>query len=204
MGVLRDAQEIRGQTGNSLKRAVVGELQFQPEIGCAEHLDNFLKQVAALSADAHEITLDRSLDFDLAVLDLLHSLSSLFDRYTGLNRNLLPRGSAGGRSNGAIRKVFERNLALGELLLKNIDDSLNFEIIDALNDEFLVLVVQFDLRLRVLQIKPRLNLLLGLLNGIQHLGHVDDGDNVKAIVGHEQSISAFEHSPPRRGGECFC
>src|SRR3989449_7247980 len=93
---------------NSLKRAVVGELQFQPEIGCAEHLDNFLKQVAALGADAHEITLDRSLDFDLAVLDLLHYLSTLFDRYTGLNRNLLPRGSAGGRSNGAIRKVFER------------------------------------------------------------------------------------------------
>src|SRR5437867_8682105 len=196
MGVLRDAQEIRGQTGNSLKRAVVGELQFQPEIGCAEHLDNFLKQVAALGADAHEITLDRSLDFDLAVLDLLHYLSTLFDRYTGLNRNLLPRGSAGGRSNGAIRKVFERNLALGELLLKNIDDSLNFEIIDALNDEFLVLVVQFDLRLRVLQIKPRLNLLSGLLSGIQHLGHVNNGDNVKAIVGHEDSI----HSPPRRGG----
>src|SRR5881628_600555 len=191
MGVLRNAQEIRVRRLNSLKRAVVGELQLQAEIGCAEQLDNFLKQVAALAADAHEVTLNRSLDFDLAVLDLLHNLSTLFDRYTGLNRNLLPRGSAGGRSDGAIRKVFERNLALGELLLQDIDDSLDFEIIDALNDDFLVLLVQFDLRLRVLQIKPRQNLLSGLLNGIQHLGHIDDGDNIKTIVGHRKSISAL-------------
>src|SRR5947207_14275525 len=106
-----------------LKRAVIGELQFEAEIGCAEQLDNFLKQVAALAADAHEITLNRSLDFDLTVLDLLHNLSTLFDRYTGLNRNLLPRGSASGRSDGAIRKVFERNPALGRLLTKGMFDS---------------------------------------------------------------------------------
>src|SRR5438876_9573394 len=168
---------------NSLKRAVVGELQFQPEIGCAEHLDNFLKQVAALGADAHEITLDRSLDFDLAVLDLLHNLSTLFNRYTGLNRNLLPRGSAGGRSNGAIRKVFERNLALGELLLKNIDDSLNFEIIDSLNDEFLVLDVQLDLRLRVLHISPSLSILSCLMHGIQEFVCVFDIVKIEAIFG---------------------
>ena len=78
-------------------------------------MDNFLKQVAALPADAYEISLNRRLDLDLAVLDLLHDLSALFDGYAGLNRDLLPCCSASGRSDSSIRKVFQRNLAFGEL-----------------------------------------------------------------------------------------
>src|SRR5438093_6815123 len=177
--VLRDAQEIRGQTG---------ELQFESEIRCAEYLDHFLKKVAALPADAHEIALNRRLDLDLAVLDRLHDLSAFFDGYAGLNRNLLPCCSAGGRRDRSIRKVLQRNFAFGELLLKDIDYSLEFEIIDALNNKFLVLLVQIDLRLRILQIKSRLNLLPGLLNCIQHLGHIDNRYHIKAIVRHEDSI----------------
>src|SRR5262249_19135098 len=104
-------------------------------------------QVPALAADPHEITLNRRLNLDLAVLDLLHDLSAFFDGYAGLNRNLLPRCSAGGRRDRSIRKVFQRNFTFVELLLKNIDNSLELEIIDALNDKLFVLLIKLDLRL---------------------------------------------------------
>ena len=41
------------------------------------------------------------------------------------------------------------------------------------------------LELRILQIEAGLNLFPGLLNGIQDLGHINNGYDIKAIVRHD-------------------
>src|SRR5947207_2420274 len=74
------------------ERAVIGELQLDPEIRSPQQLDRLLKQIPALRANPDEIALNRGLDFDFALLDLLHDFPGFFDGYSGLNRDLLTGG----------------------------------------------------------------------------------------------------------------
>ena len=59
---------------------VICELQLDSEIGLAEHLNDFLKNVAALATDAYNVALDGGLHLHLAVLDLLDDLFGLLNR----------------------------------------------------------------------------------------------------------------------------
>src|ERR1039457_3255997 len=70
-------------------RAVVDELRVDAEIALAEQLDCSLENVAVFAGNAREVTIDGSLHFELAVLDLLDDLARLFDGDALLERDLL-------------------------------------------------------------------------------------------------------------------
>src|SRR5262245_25388668 len=114
-----------------LKRSVVRKLQFKAIVALLQQLDGFLKQIAALAADPDEIALNRSLNLDLAVLDGPDDFLALLNRNARLNRDFLPHGSARSRNVGSVDEILQRDLTLGQLLLKHIDDGFELEIVGA-------------------------------------------------------------------------
>ena len=95
----------------------------------------------------------------------------------------LHRGT-GGLDHVAVCQALERHLALDQLLLQDFVDRLQLEFILAGEHDLVVLLVQLNLRVRILQIVARGDFLHGLLDGIGHLRQFDFGNNVEAIVWH--------------------
>ena len=163
---------------------VIRELELDAEVRLAEKLDHFLEQVATLSADAHQVALDGSLNSDLAVLDGPDDIFALLDSKSGLNGDFLPDGGASSRLDWIVDEVPERDLSLHELLLQHVNNSLELEIIGAGDDDLLVLLVELNFRLRVFQIEASDDFLGRLLNCVQHFRHVHDRDHVETIIRH--------------------
>ena len=73
--------------------------------------------------------------------------------------------------------------------MEDFHDGLQFEIVDALKHDLLVFLVQIDLGFGILQVKARLNFFPRLLNCIQDLGHLDNGNDIKAVVWHNSKYN---------------
>ena len=95
----------------------------------------------------------------------------------------LHRGT-GGRDDLAVGQALQRHLALDQFGLQDVDDGLELELVLAVQQDLVVLLVELDGGVRILQVEALLDLLHRLLHGVVHFGHFDLGDYVKTVIGH--------------------
>src|SRR5262245_56262379 len=101
-------------------RAVIAELHINPEVVITQLCDYLLQSVAVFASDAHQVALNRSLDFELGVLDELDDPLGLLLRNALLQADALPHGAARRLLNLAVSQSFQRHTALNELRLQNV------------------------------------------------------------------------------------
>src|ERR1017187_1184437 len=171
---------------DSIRRATligaeIDELQIDPEIGAANQLNGGLERVAVLAGDAHEIALNRSLDLQLAVLDLLDDVLGLLRGDALLHGDFLPHGLTRRSDDLAILQALERNRALDQLGLENFHHGLQLVFILAMQQDLGVLFLELDGGAGVLEVEALLDLFQRLLHGVMDLGHFDFGNYVKAV-----------------------
>ena len=84
----------------------------------------------------------------------------------------------------AVGQALERHVALDQLGLQNVHHGLELELVLAVQQDLVVLLVELDGGVRVLQIVALGNLFQRLLHGVVHFRHFDFGNDVEAVVGH--------------------
>src|ERR671913_2026700 len=91
--------------------SIVCKLHVNAEVFILQPGDNVLKCIAVAARHAYDVTLDRCLDFYLAVLDELDDLFRLLLWNALLNLRALADGAAGGRLNFPVAQGFQWNTA---------------------------------------------------------------------------------------------
>ena len=86
--------------------------------------------------------------------------------------------------NRPISQVLDRHLPLDQFQLEDLNHGFEFVIVGTGERDLLFLFIQFDRRLRVLQIVARRDLFHGLLDGVVHLRHLNLRYDIKAVVRH--------------------
>ena len=104
--------------------SIVRELHVYAEVALPQHGNDLLQRVTILGAYAHQIALNRRLNFLLAVLDFFDDIARLLDWNALLQAYLLAHRAACGRFNRAIVQAFQRHPALNQLALKDVVDRL--------------------------------------------------------------------------------
>ncbi len=156
----------------------------------ANQRDNILERVPIFARNPDQIALDRRLHFLLRFFNCLHDFPAFLDRNALLQLDFLPDSSMRGGHNRPVNQILQGHLALHQLGLQNINDSLQFEFIGARNGQGQFFFVQLDVRLGILEIVAGLNLFLRLLHGVDNFRHLDLGDDIKTVIGHSYSFSA--------------
>src|SRR5450759_2978613 len=133
-------------------RAVVDELQVDAEIGVAQQLDGRLQGVAVLAGYAHEIALDGGLHLQLAVLDLLDQLAGLLDGDSLLHGDLLLDRGSGRGDDLTVSQALQRDLAFDQFGLQDVHHRLDLKLVLAVQQDFVVLLVELDVGMRVLEL----------------------------------------------------
>ena len=91
----------------------------------------------------------------------------------------LHRG-AGGGNDLAVRQALQRHVALDQLGLQDVDHGFEFELVLAVQQDLVVLLVELDVGVRVLEVEALMDLFLRLLDGVVHFRHFDLGDYVES------------------------
>ena len=184
---------------DGLCRAVVRELQRDPQLLALDQGDDRLQVVPVLAGHAHLVLLDRGLHPDLAVLDEAHDLSGLFLRHAVLQGDGLPHGAARGRLGIAHGERLQVDTAAVQLRLQDVEDGLELHVIARGDGDHHLFLL--DLVLRPLEIVAGLDLALRLVDGVGDLLHVELARDVEAVFGgHGGDIIA----PMRFGANRSC
>ena len=85
-----------------LVRSVIRKLHVNAEVFALQTGNHCLQRVAVLAGDAHDVTLNRSLDLGLRIFDELHNFFRLLLRNALLNLHVLSDGAARRRLDGSI------------------------------------------------------------------------------------------------------
>ena len=120
--------------------AIVRELNVDPEIGLTNQGDDLLQAVAVFAGDADDLSVDGGLYLLLGILDELDDLTRLFNGDALLELDLLADGGAGGGLDFAVFKGLERDIALDELGLEDVDDGFELVLVGGGEDEFLLAI----------------------------------------------------------------
>ena len=107
----------------------------------------------------------------------------------------------------------DRHPALGHLLLEHLEDGLELALVVGQQRHRVLLLVELDRGLGPLEVVPDGDLVLGLDDGVVHLGVVDLADDVEGmIIGHGrelrlrgiQSLATVPivNSEPAKAGSC--
>jgi len=150
----------------------------------AQQGDDLLQRVAILAGDAHDVGVDAGLHLELGILNELDDFFRLLNGDALLHFDLLADGAAGGRLDFAVLEGLERDVALGQLALKNVGDGLELVVVGAGESE-LGFAVELDVGVRPLEVVALGDLLERLLNGVLNLGDLDVADDIERIFcGH--------------------
>src|SRR6185503_21365684 len=106
----------------------------------------------------------------LGLLDELHYLAGLLDRYALLKRDRLAYAVFGCGLDLAVRERLERYAPPNELLLKHIVERLQGELACGRERHRVLFLVERDIRVCALEVVPLMNLFECLVDGILDLG----------------------------------
>src|SRR6266480_5656715 len=145
-------------------RPIVRELQRDPEVMLLDGCDGLLQVVLALAEHADLVALDLRLDLQPARLDELRDLFRLLVADARQDRDGLSNVSFGGRVDLTFGERLQGDVALDRLLLEDLQRRL--QAILRRGSELDRRVILRDIRLRPLEIEPRRELALGLVDGV--------------------------------------
>ena len=145
-------------------------------MGLAHQGDDGLQIVAALAGNAHLISLNRRLHFDLALLDQLAEFFChfLLDTLLEFHRNTV--GFAGVNHFAHVHGV-HIHIALDELVAQHVDHLLQLKI--RLSGQFGLLLGPLKAGFHAAKIKTGFQLALGVLHRVAHFLHIHFGNYVK-------------------------
>ncbi len=89
----------------------------------------------------------------------------------------------GGRLDRAVGQPFQRHAALHQFLLKDVIHCLQLVLVDGVQHDR-ILAVQFNHRLRILQVEAGMDFLQRLLDGVGNFLQVNLADDVECVLWH--------------------
>src|SRR5439155_10698269 len=139
--------------------------------------DYRLEGVAIASRYSHHITLNRSLNFGLRILDVLDDLLGLLLRNSLLNLGALTDGAAGSRLRFSITKGFQRHAAAHQFLLQNLVHIAQFGLVFGRKHQFFFL--ERYSRAAALEVKTLADFLHRLVERVRDFSAINLRDDIE-------------------------